>query len=90
MNFYFLLEDEKSFIKVLPKWLSYMGFPNERVPDISFVTKNCYVLQSGQGVTQLITRALFQTIDTLVQNPGKIDVNNIMMRIIFDYMIQKK
>lgn len=73
MNYYFLLEDEKSFIKVLPEWLSFMGFSNERVPDISFVTKNCYVLQSGQGVTQLITRALFQTIDTLIQNPGRID-----------------
>ena len=73
MNYYFLLEDEKSFIKILPKWLSYMGFSNERVPDISFVTKNCYVLQSGQGVTQLITRALFQTIDTLIQNPKTID-----------------
>lgn len=73
MNYYFLLEDEKSFIKVLPEWLLYMGFSNERVQDISFVTKNCYILQSGQGVTQLVTRALFQTIDTLVQNPGKIN-----------------
>lgn len=73
MNYYFLLEDEKSFIKVLPKWLSYMGFSNDRVPDISFVTKNCYVLQSGQGVTQLITQVLFQTIDTLIQNPKTID-----------------
>lgn len=73
MNYYFLLEDEKSFIKILPKWLLYMGFCNERVPDISFVTKNCYILQSGQGVTQLITRVLYQTIDTLIQNPGKIN-----------------
>lgn len=73
MNYYFLLEDEKSFIKVLPEWLSYMGFSNDRVPDISFVTENCYVLQSGHGVTQLITKALFQTIDTLIQNPGTID-----------------
>ena len=24
MNFYFLLEDEKSFLKVLPLWLEYM------------------------------------------------------------------
>ena len=24
MNYYFLLEDEKSFIKILPKWLLYM------------------------------------------------------------------
>ncbi len=47
MNYYFLLEDEKSFIKVLPKWFAYMGFSNVRVPDISFVTNDCYVLQSG-------------------------------------------
>ncbi len=73
MNYYFLLEDEKSFIKVLPEWFSYMGFSNARVPDISYVTQDSYVLQSGQGVTQLITRVLFQTIDTLVNNQGKID-----------------
>ena len=73
MNYYFLLEDEKSFIKVLPKWFAYMGFSNVRVPDISFVTNDCYVLQSGQGVTQLITCVLFQTIDTLIQHSGKID-----------------
>lgn len=30
-------------------------------------------MQSGQGVTQLITRVLFQTIDTILLNPGKID-----------------
>lgn len=73
MNYYFLLEDEKSFIKVLPSWLRYMGFTNERVADIAEVTENCYIMQSGQGVTQLITKALFQTIDTIIQNDGKID-----------------
>ena len=73
MNYYFLLEDEKSFIKVLPKWLEYMGFYNKRVADISEITEDCYVMQSGQGVTQLITRALFQTIDTIFQNAGKVD-----------------
>lgn len=30
-------------------------------------------MQSGQGVTQLITKVLFQTIDTILLNPGKID-----------------
>ena len=30
-------------------------------------------MQSGQGVTQLITRVLFQTIDTIAENAGKID-----------------
>ena len=73
MNYYFLLEDEKSFIKVLPAWLSYMGFHNTRVPDIKGVTADCYVMQSGQGVTQLITRVLYQTIDTIADNPGVID-----------------
>lgn len=73
MNYYFLLEDEKSFIKVLPNWLEYMGFTNTRVVDIENVSENCYVLQSGQGVTQLITKILFQTIDTLIVKPGVID-----------------
>lgn len=73
MNYYFLLEDEKSFIKVLPEWLKYMNVQNSRVQDITYVTKDNYVMQSGQGVTQLVTRALFQTIDTIVANPGKID-----------------
>lgn len=73
MNYYFLLEDEKSFIKVLPDWLRYMGFLNTRVPDIKEVTADCYIMQSGQGVTQLITRVLYQTIDTIADNPGVID-----------------
>lgn len=73
MNFYFLLEDEKSFLKVLPLWLKYMNFNCRRVADIHEVQKNNYVLQSGQGVTQLVTKVLFDTIDTILLNPGKID-----------------
>ena len=73
MNYYFLLEDEKSFLKVLPSWLEHMGFGYERVADIQGVKENTYVLQSGQGVTQLITKVLFDTIDTILMNPGKID-----------------
>lgn len=73
MNYYFLLEDEKSFIKVLPKWLEYMGFYCTRVADITEVTDNSYVMQSGQGVTQLITKALYQTIDTILSSPNRID-----------------
>lgn len=73
MNYYFLLEDEKSFIKVLPEWLKYMGIQNTRVQDITYVQENNYVMQSGQGVTQLITKVLFQTIDTILLNPGVID-----------------
>ena len=73
MNFYFLLEDEKSFLKVLPLWLEYMNFDCRRVADIQEVQENNYVLQSGQGVTQLVTKVLFDTIDTILLNPDKID-----------------
>lgn len=31
------------------------------------------MLQSGQGVAQLVTKALFDTIDTILCYPGKID-----------------
>jgi hypothetical protein len=50
-----------------------MGMSNTRVQDITYLTDNCYVMQSGQGVTQLITKVLFATIDTIVSNPGKVD-----------------
>ena len=73
MNFYFLLEDEKSFLKVLPKWLEYIDFGYKRVADIQEIQENNYILQSGQGVTQLVTKALFDTIDTIILNQGKID-----------------
>lgn len=73
MNFYFLLEDQKSFLTVLPDWLKYMNFGYTRVADIKEVRENNYILQSGQGVTQLITKILFDTIDTILLNPGKID-----------------
>lgn len=73
MNFYFLLEDEKSFLKVLPKWLEYIDFGYKRMADIQEIQENNYILQSGQGVTQLVTKALFDTIDTIILNPGKID-----------------
>lgn len=73
MNYYFLLEDEKSFLKVLPAWLEHMNFNCIRVPDIKSVTDNNYILQSGQGVTQLITKVLYETIDTLIDNPKTIN-----------------
>ena len=43
MNFYFLLEDEKSFLKVLPNWLEYMGVDYKRVADIQEVEENNYI-----------------------------------------------
>ena len=79
MNYYFLLEDEKSFMKVLPKWLEYMNFKATRVVDIQAVVKDNYILQSGKGVTRLITKVLFDTIDTIISNPNKIDKLIIMV-----------
>lgn len=73
MNYYFLLEDEKSFMKILPRWFEYIGFKCTRVADIKDVEKNNYILQSGKGVTRLITNALFDTINTIMDNPRKID-----------------
>ncbi|MDO5399023.1 MAG: hypothetical protein Q4G33_13965 [bacterium] len=73
MNYYFLLEDSESFIKVLPYWLKHMGFNCTRVMNIAEIKQNNYVLQSGHGVTQLITRALFDTIDTIINYPNTID-----------------
>lgn len=73
MNYYFLLEDSQSFFKILPYWLQYVGFKCKRVADIKEVTQQCYVMQSGFGVTQLITKVLYQTIDTLLDNPNVIN-----------------
>lgn len=73
MNYYFLLEDEKSFMKILPKWFEYIGFKCIRVADIKDIEKNNYILQSGKGVTRLITNVLFDTINTIMDNHGKID-----------------
>lgn len=72
MNYYFLLEDSKSLFKVLPNWLEYMNFNCTRVSDIEAVEENNYVLQSGFGVTQLITKVLFDTIETIMYKPGKV------------------
>lgn len=79
MNFYFLLEDEKSFLKVLPSWLEHVNFDCHRVADIKEVKENNYILQSGQGVTQLVTKVIFDTIDTILLNPGKIDTLVIVL-----------
>lgn len=73
MNYYFLLEDSKSFIKILPKWLEYIGFKCTRVPNINHVVENNYILQSGQGIIQLVTKALFDTIDMINQHTNTID-----------------
>ena len=79
MNYYFLLEDSKSFIKILPKWFEYLDFECTRVLNINHVSENNYVLQSGQGVIQLVTRILFDTIDIIEQHPNKIDVMVIIL-----------
>ena len=73
MNYYFLLEDSNSFIKILNKWLEYLEFPYIRVADIKEVENNNYILQSGHGVTQLVTQVIFDTIETIKQHPRKIN-----------------
>jgi len=73
MNYYFLVEDEKSFYNLLPYWLDYLDFGCKRVPTINDVVKNNYILESGQGVFQLETKALFRTIDTILDKEGIID-----------------
>ena len=73
MNYYFLLEDSKSFIKILPKWLEYLEFKCTRVLNLNHIESNNYILQSGQGIIQIVTKALFATIDTIIQHPNKID-----------------
>lgn len=73
MNYYFLLEDSKSFIKVLPSWLEHMQFHCTRTSDIQNIVENNYILQSGHGVTQLVTKVLFDTIDTILKSPQRID-----------------
>lgn len=73
MNYYFLLEDEKSLLKVLPDWFKYMEFPLTRVADITELKNDNYVMQSGMGITQLITKVLYDTIDTINESSNKVD-----------------
>ena len=73
MNYYFLLEDEKSFLSILPIWLDFMEFGCTRVQQLSDVCSNNYVLESGHGITRLETETIFKTIDTLIDSPDIID-----------------
>ena len=73
MNYYFLLEDVKSFPKILPIWLEFMDFGCTRVEKIKDIVKNNYLLQSGKGIVQLETNVIFNTIDTIIDNPNVID-----------------
>lgn len=73
MNYYFLLEDDKSLFSILPTWLEFMNFGCTRVREIQDIENNNYILESGQGVTQLETDAIFKTIDTLQDYPNIID-----------------
>ena len=40
MNYYFLVEDSKTFYYLLPRWLEYVDFGCELVEDINFVKNN--------------------------------------------------
>lgn len=74
MNYYFLLEDEKSFYKILPYWLNYLDFGCNRVQNINDITTgNNYILESGHGVIQLETKIIFETIETIIDHPNLID-----------------
>lgn len=72
MNYYFLVEDEKSSMKVLPYWLTFMGFPARRVEKLSDITQNCYIMRSGMGCYNLVDHVIPNTIAEISQN-GKID-----------------
>lgn len=73
MNYYFLVEDEKSFKIILPVWLEFMNFGCKRVQNYQNLTSNSYVLESGKGVTQLETHAIYKTIDTILTNIRHVD-----------------
>ena len=79
MNFYFLVEDSKSLLKVLPSWLGYMGFPCERVDRVSSITNNCYILQSGHGCYQLVDKVLEEVLIDINQNSAKINALIILI-----------
>lgn len=74
MNLYFLLEDSKSFRKVLPKWINFV------LPDFSEVTsfnefKNSdrkFMMQSGYGYPQ-IKNVVLDTVFTITANQIPID-----------------
>lgn len=69
MNYYFLVEDSKTFYYLLPQWLEYVGFGCKLVESKDFVKHNNYIIESGHGVTQLETKALYNAINTILDNP---------------------
>lgn len=73
MNYYFLLEDEKSFFDVLPQWLNYMNFGCTRVQSYHKLTTNSYVIGSGHGVSRLENDVIYSTIDTIRTNKKNVD-----------------
>lgn len=73
VNLYFLVEDEKSFFKVLPVWLGFLEKKYHRAGAVCELTENSYLLESGQGVTQIVTKALFASLDTILEHPGVVD-----------------
>lgn len=73
MNYYFLLEDEKSFFNVLPYWLDFMNFGCKRVQNYQKLTTNSYVIGSGHGVSRLENDVIYSTIDTIRTNEKTVD-----------------
>lgn len=73
MNYYFLVEDSETFYYLLPQWLEYIDFGCKQVECKDYVKQNNYILESGHGITQLETKALYNAIDTILDNPSIFD-----------------
>lgn len=73
MNVYFLTEDEKSFQKVLPTWLGFMGFPCQRVLSMDDLVGNSYILESGYGIQRLIDETLENALENIDNSNNTID-----------------
>ncbi len=73
MNYYFLIEDEKSFCKILPTWLNFMDFGCTQVENCKCLTYNTYVIDSGKGIERLVSEGIERAIRTIKQSLCKVD-----------------
>ncbi len=67
MRIYFLLEDSKSFLDVLPTWMGFLNPKYKRVQELQVVEENSYVLHSGHGFPQIL-KYLDQTIKDIAES----------------------
>lgn len=73
MRVFFYLEDEKSAMKVLPKWLKYLLPQYEHVNDVLDLCGNSFVMYSGYGYPQMAGSLLLSTLNR-VRNAGTVDL----------------